>query len=351
MKKSQKITALFLAICSALIFALPITAFAQGDSTTLSLTSATCKAGETVKISLNIDEPSNVCAMRVYVLYDVKYLTLESAKWGDAMVIGKQSITPQDGSINFMAATFDGSKTLNQTGALANMEFTVKDGTPDGDYPVTLYIKSDGDFIDKGAKAVACSLKNGKVTVSQNSTTAASEDKDAETTKKTEDPRKNDFDVDGEVDKTIEDFIDNKINSSDSSNSQTSESTKNENVKVFHITKAVGADKNSNTVVMDVPEGFKGTGEIKVYKYDTDSDTLIEIKGSKVADGVIEFEALDDGYYVFAKTSSGKVKAVVMVCADAVVAVGIVVSVVVTVKKKKAENGASVEPTQGGKTE
>lgn len=349
MKKSQKIIALFLAICSAVIFALPITAFAQGDSTTLSLTSATCKAGDKVKISLNIEEPSNVCAMRVYVLYDIKYLSLESAKWGEAMVIGKQSITPQDGAINFMAATFDGSKTLNQTGALANMEFTVKEGTPDGDYPITLYIKSDGDFIDKGAKAVACSLKNGKVTVSQNSTTQA--DKSEETTKKTEDPRKNDFDVDADVDKTIEDFINNKINSTDNSNSQSAEQTENENVKVFHITKAVGADKNSNTVVMDVPEGFKGTGEIKVYKYDTDADTLVEIKGSKVADGVIEFDALDDGYYVFEKTSSGKVKAVVLVCAAAVVAIGVVVSVVVTVKKKKSESNASVESALGGKDE
>lgn len=130
---------------------------------TMTLSSATVKAGDTAALTINVANNPGFTATIVKVGYDSTYLSLAArATNGDLFT----SCTPGGNvSANPYQIVFnDGFEDITADGVLANLSFKVADNAPAGEYPITL-IYSAEDTYNANFDFVEFEVVSGKITV------------------------------------------------------------------------------------------------------------------------------------------------------------------------------------------
>lgn len=170
----KKLFATLLAVLM-LVGLLPVTVFAADPA--FSVTSATGKAGQEVKVQLKIENNTGIVAAWPTIKYDSAVLELTKVEKKDFL---GETVTdpnktddpkkaiffPGDLKKNPVTIGWDDSTNPNNTknGVFAELTFKIKDGAPAGDTAITVDYDADGVF-DYDLKSVTFAKKNGKITV------------------------------------------------------------------------------------------------------------------------------------------------------------------------------------------
>ena len=117
-------------LCGALAFV----AVANADLE-LSASSVSCMPGETVTVTVNIDQNPGFYFLQLYLVYDTEALELVSVK-------NETNLSLTSGIAHIWNAS--GINDYTATGALATLTFTVKENAPDGAYEIGVLT----DYID-----------------------------------------------------------------------------------------------------------------------------------------------------------------------------------------------------------
>ena len=109
----------------------------------LVLSPATAAAGGSFTVTLSIENNPGIAALLVALSYDKDALTLDSVENGGMF----SGYTAGDARVRFL---FDEEENVTDDGVLITLAFTVKDGTPDGVYPISFAVReaSDCDLVD-----------------------------------------------------------------------------------------------------------------------------------------------------------------------------------------------------------
>lgn len=368
MKQLKKALAFALSAFIILSFLPAFSVFAV-EGTSFTVSNASGAPGSKVTVDLILDKGCDAVTLRIFMKYDKSVLKATYYKWKDSMTIGQRSISATDGQVLVTGITYNGSSTLSTPGTIVTVTFEIsKDAKPGSEYPIDLFINSSGDLVADNYEPIPYTLNSGKITVT-NGGSAGNESTEPETeTKEDNKPKPSEdyefnTDIDNDIANTIIDKIDGSSASADITNTQvqttnvqgqttpgadtSSKPSDKKNVAVVEIKKKFGVDEAGNKIVMEIPDAVKKSDNIQVYKYDIQSDTLVPINDSTVKGDLIEFEALDEGYYVFSE-AEGKNKSVsaltVAITAGAVFSAAVIaLCAFLIVKKKKDERGSSDE--------
>ena len=130
------------------------------------LGSGTAAPGETIEIPLSIENNPGIIGLSVSVSYDANVLRLESVENKNLFTGGLYTFGNDLDLIPYILIWEDGLSTTNHTdsGVFAVLTFSVKDGAPAGDTPITLTCQS-GSIFDTDLNTVAFDAVGGTVTV------------------------------------------------------------------------------------------------------------------------------------------------------------------------------------------
>lgn len=162
----KKIASAFIALCIvAGMFSIPIIVNAEPSAVELTVSSASGKAGDEVKVSINISSNSMLGAAEIMLIYDTSKLTYKSYKQGEAASGSMAAVNPDyktEGNFKTIFDAFVNADGLNAGGSLLDISFTIKSGWS-GATPLVLITK---DFVDPiKYKSIAHKTTNGNITV------------------------------------------------------------------------------------------------------------------------------------------------------------------------------------------
>ncbi len=164
--KSISIILSLVLLCSVFV---PYTVFAAEDAKII-VSTETAKAGETVDITVSLNNNPGIVSATMNVKYDDSALTL--TKVTDAGVLGAQSHKPEYTSPYTLAWAND-TATSNYTvnGTIVTLTFKVSDNAQGGKlYPVELsYNYNNYDIYDKDVQLIKFDVENGGVNVEKSS--------------------------------------------------------------------------------------------------------------------------------------------------------------------------------------
>lgn len=161
MKNFKRILA-FLTMLTLLGTVVVGSAFAS-TAPTMTLSSATAKAGDTVDLTINVSNNPGFTATIVRVSYDSTYITLAARATNGELFT---SCTP-GGNISsnpYQIVFNDGFDDITANGVLANLSFKVADDAPAGEYPITLSYSED-DTYNVEFDYITFEMVSGKITV------------------------------------------------------------------------------------------------------------------------------------------------------------------------------------------
>lgn len=141
-------------LCGALAFAVVANADLE-----LSASSVDCMPGETVTVTINLDQNPGFYFLQLYLDYDTEALELVSVK-------NETKLSLTSGLAHIWSAS--GVDDYTATGALATLTFTVKEDAPDGAYEIGVLT----DFIDccnAEEELLTVSFANGVINVCDHS--------------------------------------------------------------------------------------------------------------------------------------------------------------------------------------
>ena len=144
MKKTIKI----LSIVLSLLLAMSVASFAADEEGTITVGSASGKAGESVEIEIEVDDNPGIAMARLFVSYDADVLEIKDVE--DGGIWGKQvhSNNLESNPYTLFWSNPTTTENIVENGTLATLEFKIKSGTKAGDYPITISY-SNSDVIDK----------------------------------------------------------------------------------------------------------------------------------------------------------------------------------------------------------
>lgn len=181
MNNKLKTALLSLFVCLLILFTMPISAFAEGSSSAaVSIGSASGKAGDTVVVSVNLNQNPGLIAMSLDVNFDAKQLELVSVS--DSKILNNSYFSNDYSGNSYRLYWEDGLSTTNNnaTGTIATMTFRLKEDCD----KATVTVSGTGHNAD--VQAVSVNGTSGTITNSSPkvTTTAASTTKAPSTTAK-----------------------------------------------------------------------------------------------------------------------------------------------------------------------
>lgn len=326
MKRIKKAFAFILSVCIAAAFLSAFPALAV-EGTSFTASSASGEPGSKVDIDLILDKGCSAVTLRIFMKYDQSAVKATYYKWKESMTIGQRSISAKNGNVLVTGLTYDGSSALSKPGVIVTVTFEILKDAKEGEYPIELFINSGGDLVSNNYEAIPFTLNNGKITVTNSGASSETEaPTESETNKEDNKPKPSEdyefnTDINDDIVSSITDKIDGGFNPSDITNvsdqttnisgQTTNPSAANpsdkKNVAVVEILKKFGVDNAGDKITMEIPDAVKKADNIQVYKYDIQTDTLVPVNDSVIKGDLIEFDSLDEGYYVFAE-DNGKSK-------------------------------------------
>ena len=157
--KSKKFLALLLSFVMILASSVCTFNVSAAGEPTVTIGSATAKAGETVTVTVDFANNPGVAGMRCDVIYDTTNLTLTTIT--DKGVIGGQTHNAEENIIFWNNAS-------NQTnsGVVAEFTFAINANAPAGDYKIGLsYNNDDYDIINESFDTIDVAVVEGTITV------------------------------------------------------------------------------------------------------------------------------------------------------------------------------------------
>ena len=157
--KSKKFLALLLSFVMILASSVCTFSVSAAGEPTVTIGSATVKAGETVTVTVDFANNPGVAGMRCDVIYDTTNLTLTTIT--DKAVIGGQTHNAEENIIFWNNAS-------NQTkrGVVAEFTFAINANAPAGDYKIGLsYNNDDYDIINEAFDTIDVAVVEGTITV------------------------------------------------------------------------------------------------------------------------------------------------------------------------------------------
>ena len=149
------------------LFVVPVSASAAPGTNdpTVIVSNAAGRAGDTVDVTISLENNPGIVSMLLGVGYNRDALTLKSVT--DAGVLGAQTHSNNYALNPYILFWANGTATENFTanGTVATLTFEIKNGTAAGEYPITVTYDEDNVF-DVDDDNVAFAVKNGKVSVS-----------------------------------------------------------------------------------------------------------------------------------------------------------------------------------------
>ena len=146
--------------------AVTVESAAPVSNPTIIVSSANANAGETVDVTVSLENNPGIALMRLYLDYDSNAMTLTNV--ADAGVLGSQSHSNNLLSKPYILYWNNGTATENftATGAVVTLTFAINDSAASGDYAVTIsYDNNDDDILDVDFDAVDFDVQNGTISV------------------------------------------------------------------------------------------------------------------------------------------------------------------------------------------
>ena len=134
----------------------------SGNNTSITVSDGRGKAGDTVSVTVDLDNKTNIAGMTLRLSYD-EDLTLTSITKGT----GLNYLTftpPKDVSLNPCNLLWDGIDGDTTSGTILTLDFKVSDNAAEGDYKINLSY-NNGDIYDDNFDDITVDIINGKVTV------------------------------------------------------------------------------------------------------------------------------------------------------------------------------------------
>ncbi len=125
--------------------------------------SAIAKTGETVKLAVSVKDNSGLASFKHTVSFDSSKFTFVSAKLAEG-VSGDFAADTSMLSYGKVNLSYLNLENYTANGALYELVFTVNDGTPANDYPITLTF-DDSDICNIEGDSLVYLTENGKITV------------------------------------------------------------------------------------------------------------------------------------------------------------------------------------------
>ena len=159
----------------AMLVSTVVTAVFADSNFTVTASSVTAEAGDTVNVTISLANNPGVIALRLAIGYDSDVLTLTNIS--DGGLLGSESHTSyiSDGVSHYDLSAnpyklywINGEATTNYTsnGTAATLTFSVANDAALGEYPITVSVlDSQATNGTSGQTEVACAAVNGKVTV------------------------------------------------------------------------------------------------------------------------------------------------------------------------------------------
>lgn len=127
-----------------LLCLLPTSAFAEGETLTLTVSSANAVVGSTLNVNVTLSNNPGIAALKVKLNYDESLLTLNSVTYNTAM--GGTPIAPQQMTSPVTLQWFIGTVDVNYNGVFATLSFTVNE-TLTSDEETTITVTYDEEDI------------------------------------------------------------------------------------------------------------------------------------------------------------------------------------------------------------
>ena len=134
----------------------------EDERTTITVSNATAKAGDTIDIAVELSNNSNIAGMLLKLSYD-NNLELKKITKGDTL----DTLTftpPADLSKNSITLLWDGVESDSSNGTILILTFAIKDTAEKGTYNVSLNY-NQGDIYDNDLNDIDVRIENGNITV------------------------------------------------------------------------------------------------------------------------------------------------------------------------------------------
>ena len=148
---------LFLAL--VMTFALAGIASAEGETPTFVISEETAAPGETVRVTISIQNNTAISSVQLVPQYDHDVLEWTAVEQGD--YVGTWNPRIDRGFVNWFG---ESGHNVSYDGVFATLVFTVKSDAAAGDYEVTVTYDPD-DVFDQDEENVHFDIQAGKVTV------------------------------------------------------------------------------------------------------------------------------------------------------------------------------------------
>ena len=142
-----------------------ITAFAE-DEATIRVSQTEAKAGETVEVTVSLENNPGIISMLLSVSYDKRTLTLKDVK--DAGILGASLHSDNMATSPYYLFWSNGTAKTNFTsnGTIATLTFEVAEDAVTGDYPIKVtYDKRRDGIFDFDMEPVSFAIENGSISV------------------------------------------------------------------------------------------------------------------------------------------------------------------------------------------
>lgn len=132
------------------------------NKTTFKLSTVNGRAGDTVEVTLDVTNKTNIAGIIFKLAYD-EGITLTEITEGDALS-GLTFTPPKNVSKNPCTLLWDGVDGDSTSGTLLKLKFTINEDSPEGDYNIKLTCNA-GDIYDNDMNDIDVVIVNGKITV------------------------------------------------------------------------------------------------------------------------------------------------------------------------------------------
>ena len=142
-----------------------ITAFAD-DEATIKVSQTEAKAGETVEITVSLENNPGIISMLLSVSYDKRTLTLKEVKDANALGSSLHSDNMAANPYNLYWSNGTARTNLKSNGTIATLVFEVAEDAVTGDYPIKVtYDKRRDGIFNFDMEPVDFAIENGGISV------------------------------------------------------------------------------------------------------------------------------------------------------------------------------------------
>ncbi len=167
--KKFALTCISLLIAVITVMSLTVLCISAAGTPKVAVNDTTASAGSTATLTVSLSDNPGLIVMRLSLEYDEKYFTVDSVKDGGKLGIATHSNIYNDSPYIFYWNNPLRTTNIETNGDLATITFNVKEGTPNGTYPVKVYA-ANYDILDADIKSLGSlfTFVNGSIKVTGN---------------------------------------------------------------------------------------------------------------------------------------------------------------------------------------